>query len=347
MDKWRSIMGGSAMKTNTLGKTGIRLTEMGLGTWELSGDVYGPKDDAESVRALHGGLDAGVNYLDTAAGYGKGHAEELVGRVLKERKRDRDSIVVSTKVLPQSGIFAPSPEHQIDQSYAPDWIVAQCDASLRRLQLDRIGILFLHTWSRSWGHRTEWYETLSKLKRQGKIRAFGISIPDEGIADANVHIEADRVDVIMCVYNIFQQEPEYTLFPLARKHKVGIIARSPFSAGALIGNWTPDITFPEGDWRGRWPAGLGLTNWAQNQSRMADEVRPIIEREGLSMPIAALRYALQNPDVTSVIPGSANAEHVKSNLAAITAPSLSPEAVQALKELWATGKIHGTYNGSI
>ncbi|MDP2861146.1 MAG: aldo/keto reductase, partial [bacterium] len=226
------------MKQRALGKTGIKISEMGLGTWEISGTVWGKKDDKESLRAIHTAIDSGVNFIDTAAGYGKGHAEELVGTALKEKNKEASRIIVSTKILPKCGIFAPSPEKEIDDFYPPEWIIEQCEASLKRLQSEQIGILFLHTWSRSWGHRTQWHEALLKLKKEGKVRAFGISIPDEGIADANVHVEAERVDVIQCAYNIFQQEPEHTLFPLARKHGVGIIARSPFSSGALIGNWT-------------------------------------------------------------------------------------------------------------
>lgn len=334
------------MKFRTVGKTGIRVSEIGQGTWELSGDVYGKKDDKVSMRALHVALDSGATFIDTAAGYGRGHAEELVGRVLKERKTERGQVVLCTKVLPKCGTFAPPPEKNIDDSYPPEWIIEQCEASLKRLQLEYVDMLFLHTWNPAWGHRTEWHDAMAQLKTQGKIRAIGISITDEGIADANVHIEAGRLDVVQCVYNIFQQEPEYTLFPLARKHGVGIIARSPFSSGALIGNWTKDMTFPEGDWRGIWPLSV-KEGWLEEQVEMANHVKGAVETEGISMPAAALKYVLMNPDVSSVIPGSANPEHVKKNMAVSDAPALSDQCMQSLKQLWFERKIHGTYNGSI
>jgi aryl-alcohol dehydrogenase-like predicted oxidoreductase len=311
----------------------------------MSGDVWGVKDDAESLRAIHTALDAGVNIIDTAAEYGNGHAERLVGRALKARG-NREDIIVSTKVLPKCGVFAPPPEMDIDDFYPPEWITAQCEASLSRLGLDRIGILFAHTWSRSWAHRTEWYEAMLRLKEQGKIRAFGISITDEGVADANAHIAAGRVEVVQCVYNIFQQEPEYTLFPLARRHKVGVIARSPFSSGALVGNWSAETSFPEGDWRGLWPPSV-KDNWLGEQVEMAEHVRSALNGWSGPMASAALKYILTSPDVSSVIPGSANPKHVTANLNVPKDPDFPPQVVTGLKQLWRDRKIHGTYNGSI
>src|SRR5690606_31908667 len=205
--------------------------EIGLGTWELSGDVWGPKDDRTSLAAIHRALDLGTTFIDTAAGYGRGHAEELVGSVRKEKRSNRDKVVISTNVQPEGGGLAPPPDRSISDCFSPKWIESQCNESLHRLQTDYVDILFLHTWSRSWGHNTEWYEAMIQLKKQGKIRSIGISIPDEGIADANVHIEADRGDVIQCVYNMLQQEHEYTLFPFASKKCEREIARSPLRSG--------------------------------------------------------------------------------------------------------------------
>ncbi len=153
-------------------------------------------------------------------------------------------------MVPTAGI-------KINDFFPTEWIVRQCEDSLKNLQVERLDILYLHTWNASWAHHTKWYETMNKLKEQGKIRAIGISISDKRIAEANVAIEAGRVDVIECVYIIFEQEPECTLFPLARKHNVAIVARCPFSSGALIGNWTLDTVFPEGDWRIIWPSEFG------------------------------------------------------------------------------------------
>lgn len=156
------------MKFRILGKTGIKISEIGLGTWELSGDVYGKKEDKESIRAVHTALELGVNFIDTAAGYGKGHAEEIIGKALNQKKIIKQQVIISTKVRPKCGIFAPSPEKNIEDFFPSKYIVEQCNLSLKRLGIEQIGILFMHTWSRSWGHNVEWSETLLKLKKQGK-----------------------------------------------------------------------------------------------------------------------------------------------------------------------------------
>jgi aryl-alcohol dehydrogenase-like predicted oxidoreductase len=178
------------------------------------------------------------------------------------------------------------------------------------------------------------------------VRAIGISVPDEGVSDANTHIEAGRVDVIQVVYNVFQQEPFYTLFPLARKHNIGVIARSPFSSGVLVQSWTPGMEFEASDWRGRWPLDI-KPNWLESQISMADAVRPVLARTGLASNVAALRFVLDNPAVTAVIPGSSNPDHVKVNMSASDVGRLDAAIHDELRALWVSGQVHGTYNGSI
>ena len=334
------------MKSRALGRTGIQISEVGIGTWELSGDVWGAKDDRVSKRAIVAGIEQGANFVDTAADYGDGHVEELIGELISFRAIVRDSVVISTKVKPKNNRYAPPPHVRIEDAYQPSWIRQQLEASLTRLNTDYVDILFLHTWSAAWDNSDEWYVCLRALRDEGKIRAFGISLPDEGPSDANIHLEAGRVDVVQVVYNIFQQQPEDALFPLAREHCVGIIARSPFSSGVLVGEWTKNMSFPEGDWRGIWPLDV-KPGWLEEQVEMANLVRPILDTTTLSPAVAALRFVLDNPDVTSVIPGSANPAHVRSNIAASSAPALDASTRGRLRGLWVNGRIRGTYNGSV
>ena len=333
------------MRSRPLGGTGISVGEVGIGTWELSGDVWGPKDDTRSLAALRAGLDGGATVIDTAADYGQGHVEELIGRLLSEPGLARDQVVISTKVFPECGVFAPPPERPISEFFAPAWIRSQCEASLRRLHTDYVDILFLHTWSRAWGHENAWHETMAALKAEGKIRAIGISVPDEGVADANVAVACGQVDVIQCVYSVFQQEPEMSLFPLAEKFGVGILARSPFSSGALVQNWTLDMEFPTGDWRATWPQSVKKA-WLEDQIEMAEVVREVIAGSGVDRPTFCLGYVLGAAAVSAVIPGSADPDHVAANVAASRAPPLDADTRQRLKELWLGRRIHGTYNGS-
>lgn len=325
------------MKQRRLGKTDIVISEVGLGTWQLSGDVWGKKTEGEYIRAIEVAIEAGINYLDTALEYGNGYCEGVVGKAL----RGNSSVVISSKVPPQCDDWSPKPESKIEDYFSPDWIVRCCETTLKNLGRDWIDVLFLHTWNAAWGHCTEWYEAMVKLKEDGKIRAIGISVGDRRPGEANTHIEAGRIDAIQVVYNILEQEPEYTLFPMAQKYQVGIIARCPFSSGALIGNWRSDLKFPEGDWRGLWtPDG-----WVAQQVEMVDYIKPIVKHTDLSMSAMALKYILNHPTVTSTIPGSSGPEHIRSNAAAAALPNVSEDIYRQLQQLWLDGKVCGTYNG--
>jgi aryl-alcohol dehydrogenase-like predicted oxidoreductase len=327
-----------------LGTTGVSVGEVGIGTWELAGDVWGPKDDARSLAALRAGIDAGATLIDTAADYGQGHVEELIGRLLSGGVA-RDGVIIATKVLPECGVWAPPPERPIAEFFSPAWIRSQCEASLRRLGTDHVDVLFLHTWSRAWGHEDDWYEAMAALKAEGKIRAIGISVPDEGATDANVAIARGQVEVVQAVYSVFQQEPEHTLFPMTERFGVGVLARSPFSSGALVQDWSPEMTFPPGDWRASWPQSVKAA-WLQDQVEMAAVVQEVVAESGLDRPSFCLAYVLGSPAVSAVIPGSADPAHVAANVAASSAPPLDPSIRKRLNDLWLGRRIHGTYNGS-
>ncbi len=295
------------------------------------------KTEAEYIHAIKVALDSDINYLDTALEYGNGYSEQIIGKALQ----GDSSIVISSKIPPQCDEWSPKPQSKIDDYFSPAWIFQCCETTLKNLQRDYIDILFLHTWNLAWGHCTEWYEAMEKLKQQGKIRAIGISVGDRRASEANTHIEAGRIDVVMAVYNILEQEPEYTLFPMAKKHQVGIIARCPFSSGALVSNWKSSHTFAEGDWRGLWTPD----DWVAKQVEMVDRIKPIVKNTNLSMSAIALKYILNNQTVTSVIPGSSTAEHIRQNAAAVSLPNLSEDIYRQFQQLWLDGKIYGTYNG--
>jgi aryl-alcohol dehydrogenase-like predicted oxidoreductase len=229
--------------------------------------------------------------------------------------------------------------------FRPAWIRSECEASLRRLGSEHVDVLFLHTWSRSWGHEDDWFEAMAALKREGKIRAIGISVPDEGPTDANVAIARGQVDVVQAVYSVFQQEPEFSLFPLAQKFGVGILARSVFSSGALVQEWTAGMEFPPGDWRATWPNEV-KAHWLDDQISMSGRVDELVADSGLSRPAFCLAYALGDPRISAVLPGSADPAHVRSNAAASGGPPLDPAVRQRLNLLWRERSIHGTYNGS-
>lgn len=331
------------MKFRNLGSTGIRVSEIGLGTWEMSGNDWGPKDDHESLRAIQVGLDGGMNFVDTAADYGRGRAEQLIGRVLRTGCK-RGAVVIATKVPPENGVFAPAPEVPIADCFSPAWIRRECEGSLKRLATDHVDVLYLHTWSRAWAHETAWYEELEKLKSEGKIRASGISVSDEGVTDANVQIALRQVDVVQCVFSTFQQEPIYSILPLAAAHGTGVVARSPFSSGVIVQKWTTDMRFPEGDWRASWPHKI-QPGWLEDQIAMAEKVKPALATNEMTVAQAALAFVLAQSAVSAVIPGSANPAHVAENAAA-SGCVLPAATLGEVRRLWLDSDVHGTYNGS-
>lgn len=333
------------MLQRSLGNSGVTLSEVGIGTWELAGDVWGKKTESDSIRAILTGLEHGATFIDTAAGYGGGLSEKIVAKAMSEWGGATE-VAISSKILPMNGVFAPDPYVPIEDAYPYDWIIQQAEESLVRLKMECLDILFIHTWSRAWGHEDGWLRALEDLKKSGKIRASGISIPDEGIADANVAVALNQIDAIQCVYNLFQQEPEYSLFPLAKRHNVGIIARSPFSSGVIAQSWAADHKFEEGDWRASWPLGV-KPDWFEDQIRMeAETTKALSDYDGTSVE-AAIQYILDSDAVTSVIPGSSNPAHVASNMSACKAKKLLPQQSERIRELWRDGVIRGTYNGSI
>jgi aryl-alcohol dehydrogenase-like predicted oxidoreductase len=326
------------VKYRILGKTDIVVSEVGLGTWQLAGDVWGKQSDAEYLNVIHTALDHGVNFLDTALDYGKGNSERLIGAALKQRNQE---VVIATKVPPKCQKWGPQVHEAIDDYFTPDWIVECCEKSLRNLQRDYIDILLLHTWSVAWAHCTAWYDAMQRLKQEGKIRVIGISVRDRRPHDANVHVEAERVDVIEVVYNLFEQEPDYTLFPLAQKHQTGIIARCPFSSGTLSEKWKHDMIFPADDWRGIWPP----QGWLDEQIEMTSQIESVVKDISLTVRKAALKFILNNSAVSVVIPGSSNPVHVIENANVSDSSELPEEFYYHVRQLWTSGSVHGVYNG--
>ena len=144
------------MKKRQLGKTDIRIGEIGLGTWQLSGDVWGKKTEAEYSRAIKVAISAGIDYFDTALEYGNGYCEQVIGKALQ----GHPSVVISSKIPPQCDDWSPKPQSKIEYYFSSDWIFKCCERTLKNLRRDCIDVLFLHTWNVAWGARTEWYEAM-------------------------------------------------------------------------------------------------------------------------------------------------------------------------------------------
>jgi aryl-alcohol dehydrogenase-like predicted oxidoreductase len=316
------------MKTRTFGALGWEVSVIGFGAWAIGGDMWGPQDDAESLRALHRALDLGVNFIDTAQGYGKGHSEELIGRLLRQRG---DHVYVATKVPPVPGSAWPPPEDADARRLFPGaYIIEQCEKSLRRLGRDHLDVYQFHTWATAFNVSSEWYEAMARLREQGKIRAIGVSVPDATPDNVIGALAAGTVDAVQVIYNIFEQYPRWNLFPVARRLRTGIIVRVPFDEGSLTGKLTAGSTFPEGDVRRHYFRGRNL----QAVVRRVEKIRAYRERvfPGMSMAEFALRFALSHEAVGTVIPGIRSVAQAEANVRPGDGAPLPPEVLRDLEQ---------------
>lgn len=318
------------MEYREFGVTGIKVSEIGCGGWGIGGG-WGPTDDDEAIRSLKRAIDLGVNFFDTALGYGNGHSEEILGKALREV---RDKALIATKIPPKTGRWPVLPQEPISATFPADWIVECTEKSLRNLNTDYIDVQQLHAWTDPYNQQLEWYEALMRLRKQGKIRFFGVSANDwDPYGTVNL-VKSGRVNSIQVIYNIFEQRPGEKLFPAALEHKVGIIVRVPFEEGLLTGRLGPDYVFSGGDWRAEWLTPKRLKEVAQRVERLKEFLTP--DRDTLAS--LALKFCLSHPAVSTVIPGMRRIRHVEENCAVSDGKLLSTEE---LKEISKHSFVHG------
>ena len=310
-----------------LGSSGIQVSAVGIGTWGM-GAQWGPQEDEESLRTLHHALDLGCQFIDTAQEYGDGRSERLIGRVFQERGT---RVPVGTKVPPIDMQWATTPGvTKIQDKFPAQYLIDRCEGSLRNLRTDCLDVYYLHTWCPSWNEETEWYDAMLNLRAQGKIKAIGISVTDARPGEANGSIAAGRVDVVQVIYNILDQRAATEVFPVARQHNVGMVARVPLASGALVGNWTAQTTFPADDWRHDVFTGKTL----ETTLGYVDHLRFLEQGSSSSLAEAAVRFSFSDPTVSSVIPGAQRTQDVDGNLRAWRLGPLPEQEVQAIRELW-------------
>ncbi len=292
------------MRYRKLGKTGWDVSEVGYGMWGMAG--WTGSDDAQSLRSLELAVENGVTFFDTAWGYGEGHSERLLGALIK--KYPEIDLVVASKIPPKNLQWPARPDFTLADSYPPAHIIAYTDKSLKNLGLEQLPLQQFHTWDDSWADNEEWQRTVEELKTAGKIAAIGISVnrwePENCIKALNTGL----IDTVQVIYNIFDQAPEDTLFPLCDALHIGVIARVPFDEGTLTGSITKETVFPEGDWRASYFVPENLTASAER----AAALRPLVPK-GKTMAEMALRWVLQNPSVSTVIPGMRKEKNVQAN----------------------------------
>ncbi len=312
------------MNYRKLGSTGLEVSEVGYGAWGIGKSQWMGAEDDESLRALNRAIDLGLTFIDTALGYGDGHSERLVGRTVRTRD---ETVHVSTKIPPKNLIFpAPSGLHP-DETF-PAAHVRECtETSLKNLGVETIDVQQFHVWQDEWLGEGDWQEAVEDLKREGKIRHFGVSINDHQPANAVKLIETGLVDTVQVIYNVFDQSPEDELLPACQEHGVGVIVRVPFDEGALTGAITPETEFDEGDFRNHY--------FRDDRKREVQErVRAIVSELGVGedeIAEVALRYILSHPAVSAVIPGMRSVRNVERNMRVGDGKGLPEDQVRLLK----------------
>jgi len=293
------------MEYRELGRTGLTVSEIGYGAWGIGGSMWlGARED-ESVAALHRAIELGVNFVDTARGYGE--SERIVGSVL----RDHPDVLVATKVPPKNFVWpAPGGLHP-DETFPGEHIRASLETSLAASGREAFDLLQLHVWSDEWVGRGDWLETVEDLRREGKIRFFGVSVNDYQPENALELVRSGTVDTVQVIYNAWHQQPAEQLLPACAEHGVGVIVRVALDEGGLTGRITAGSTFPEGDFRAGYFGG-------DRGAQVEQHVDALVTDLGIAtdeLPDVALRYVLDHPAVSTVIAGMRTVRNVERNAA--------------------------------
>ena len=304
------------MRYARLGARGPMVSTVGFGAWAIGGRNWGPTDDAVSLRALHAAWDRGVTLIDTADVYGFGHSEELIARVVRER--GKGEVVIATKAGNDFYNATSADDNgygPIRQTYTKAYLIFAAEQSLKRLGLETLDILQLHSPDLDKLERDEPWDALATLKRQGKIRHAGLSIQSFK-ETAQAHLLDRHHDLLDCIqvrYNLLDREAERVLLPKAQEYGVGVIVRIPLLFGLLSGKFTRESRFGADDHCGMnlSPEKLGayLTKLERN--------RWLFDRHaGQSMAQASLRFCITHPACHTCIPGAKTPEQVDDNCAA-------------------------------
>lgn len=312
------------MKERCLGRTGLRVSEIGLGGWPMGGRSYGPVRDADSLEALETAWDSGVNFFDTADVYGEGHGEELLGGFLKKKLRDR--AVVATK----GGWDFYQGAHK--KNFGRDYLRSACEKSLKRLSVETIDLYQLHNPPLKALREEGALDILEILKREGKIRFIGVSVHTE--AEALAALEDSRIHAIQVAFNLLDQRMAGNFFSMAGEKNAGVIVREPLASGILSGNYLPSHEFSKDDHRRRWLPEKRKADWQKVEC-----LRKTLSNKKIALAQAALEFSLASDAVSTVIPGAKTRAQVLENVQASLRPRMDREDIKRLEEVYAHEEI--------
>lgn len=300
------------MEYRAFGQTGIQISAIGLGCWEIGGG-YGSIEETDFTKAVNRALDLGINSIDTAEAYGMGASEQALARALGPRRHEA---VITTKF----GVGYADRTNNRDSTRAR--IVASIEKSLTNLQTDYVDVYMVH-WPDRETPFDETMQALDDLVKQGKVRAVGIS--NFRLEQIKTSMQTRRVDVAQYCWNMFDRRMQQEIFPYCQEQGIGVMAYGSLAYGVLSGTMTADMDFGKGDWRGR-GGRMGSLNLFQHifgpdcfahNLQAVEEIKGIAARYGKTLPQFALRWTLSNPAVSTALVGCRNAAEVEENMGAL------------------------------
>ncbi len=311
------------MRYRKLGRTGFEVSDIAHGLWGMGG--WSGSQDHASLQALQLAIDLGCNFFDSAWAYGDGKSDGLLGEIMA--RNPGKQLYAASKIPPKNLKWPASCEDRLHDVFPADHVFRYARLIREKLRTASIDLLQYHVWDDSWAGDPEFCNTVEKLKSDGLIRSFGLSLnrwqPENGIQALRTGV----VDAVQVIYNIFDQSPEDELFPVCQELNIGVIARVPLDEGSLGGKMTPDTRFPESDWRSKYfgPENLGPT------LQRVDKLKAILP-SGMSLAELSLRFILSNPAVSTTIIGMRNPEHVRQNIATSDAGPLGSDLLRELRK---------------
>lgn len=310
------------MRYRTFGRTDWLVSEIGYGMWGMG--EWAGSDDEESMVALERSVELGCNFFDTAYAYGEGRSERLLGNLVRAHPDKR--LYTASKIPPKNQQWPSRRGYQIADVFPPDYIRQMTETTLENLDLDSLDLMQFHVWEDDWADDEGWQRAVDDLKREGLIKAMGVSVNRWEPENVIRTLRTGQIDAVQVIYNIFGQAPEDALFPICDELNIGVIARVPFDEGTLTGTLTKDSRWPEGDWRNSYFVPENLNASVDR----AEALRPLIP-ENMTMPELALRFILQNPSVDTIIPGMRKLRHVEANIATSDGQRLPDDLMAQLR----------------
>ena len=316
------------MKYRTLGRTNLKISEISLGTWQVGGKWGSGFDNSTADSIINTAIDNGVNFIDTADVYENGLSETAVGRIVRARS---ERIFVATKCGRQI-------DPHVNEGYTPDVLRKYVEDSLRRTGLDALDLVQLHCPPTDVYYRPEIFEAFDRLKSEGKIRHFGVSV--EKVEEAIKATEFPNVETVQIIFNLFRQRPSELFFEQAQKKNIGIIARVPLASGLLTGKFSQQTQFSEEDHRNFNRDGSAFdrgetfsgVNYEQGLKAVAalGELFPDVE----NLAPVALQWILQFRAISCIIPGASKKEHLESNISVYDRPELSQQQIDKMNSIY-------------